>query len=199
MHIQLRIHGEAEEPRAPLYELYEGQHSAQPGVIEIDPENRWVDVFADPEIGNGVPEAVYYGRRLRVDCSAFVSAEGIRSWFDENRPLIERVISGWSEELNDQSNFVGRLTEDAEEAMSHLERSAQDIEESQVWEPEEWLFHDAYTVEDAKEEIDQMGIDDYAEQCIDIASSDGIVIAGGLNALTELVEDALEQMNAATE
>lgn len=201
MHIDFFIHGESEEPGAPIFNRYPGQHQPQPGVIEIDPQRREVEVFADPEIGNAVPEAVYHGRRLRVDCSAYVSAEGLRLWFDENHALFERVISGWSERVNDQSNYVGRLTEDAGEAISHLEWSARAIQEAQVWEPEEWLFHDSdtYGVEDARKEVEEIGIDEFAKQCLAIASSDGIVIAGGRDALKEMVLDALEERNAATQ
>lgn len=198
MHIDLFIHGESEEPGAPIFNRYPGQHQPQPGVIEIDPDVREVEVFSDPEIGNAVPEAVYHGRRLRVDCSPYVSAEGVRKWFEENRALFERVISGWSEHLNDQLNHSGRLTEDAGEAMSQLEWSAREIQESQVWEPEEWLFHDSdlYNFEDARKEVDEIGIDEYAKQCVAIASSDGIVIAGGRDALKEMVADALRKHDA---
>ena len=82
--------------------------------------------------------------------------------------------------------------------MSQLEWSAREIQESQVWEPEEWLFHDSdlYNVEDARKEVDEIGIDEYAKQCVAIASSDGIVIAGGRDAFKEMVVDALRKHDA---
>ena len=132
MDIKFSIEAEDGDPRLPIYCHYDGQTQPQGGVIEIHPEGRSVTVFSDPEIGGAVPVDAWHGVKLRVACSPSASPEGLQRWFDSQRETIERVIKGWSGAYDHASNWKGGLSDDGLAAMSLLEESAQQIDQTPV-------------------------------------------------------------------
>lgn len=132
---------------APLYDRYEREARPQPAYIELDSDG---EISADwsGEIGNGVPAAVWRRQRLRWYVPSEISGGGLRILIEDLRPLLERVAAGHSVEW-DGSNWVGRLSNDAEaadeEIRDRLEQDAQSIETVEVWEAEAWLTGDGGT------------------------------------------------------
>jgi hypothetical protein len=144
IHLSKRIQTNAEElcsDFAPLYRRYSGQINAQPAHIEIDPEKKIISAEINQEIGNAVPIRTWNGRAYRVTVSALLSGTQAAAILESAviQSLAERVIAGYSCEW-DGSNYVGRLTEDANSALEEMERYLMEIEpEISVWAPEEWF------------------------------------------------------------
>ena len=101
-----------------LYMKYPTQHQPQDCFIELDPEEKTVGAKSNPEIGNGVPEAVWHGR-VRRYCIPLFKSEVVNELMDELKPLFERVIAGY-ESYWDNSNLRGTLSDDADEAEQEI-------------------------------------------------------------------------------
>lgn len=171
-----------------LYCHYTQQNQPQPTHIELDPGERTLRADYDPDVGNGVPESVWYGRRYWYTCPILTDSAAAKL-LEQIAPLAERVCDGYSEALNDQSNYVGRLSEDALAASDEIERTCYDYGDEDtrlhVWEAGEWLqgvSHDtpegvrfeAYgtvTAATTDPEIEQM-----AERIEADATADGVIL-----------------------
>lgn len=112
-----------EHVSAHLYHRYSQQTSPQGTYLELDPEAGTLTADWDTEIGGGVPESVWHARRRRYSLpSSCLAADSINAAMDEITSLAERVIAGYSSEW-DGSNYVGRYTEDADQAELEIERA----------------------------------------------------------------------------
>jgi len=121
-----RADTEDRHPR-PLRLKYDGQTNHQPAFLEIDEAGR-VRVGIDHEISGAMPISVWHRRDIRVGVNHDLTADDIDSLFDEVEPLLERIHAGHIIEW-DGANHVGRLDEDAHEALGMLEQIAGE------WEP----------------------------------------------------------------
>ena len=112
------------EGPAPLYNQYPGQCQPQPAYVSLD-EDGTVSVDWSGEIGNAVPASVWHGRDVRLSISPYASSAGIRRLFDDSefRALVDQYYAGHSVEWRNGNN-VGRLTDDARDALDKLERFA---------------------------------------------------------------------------
>ena len=109
---------------APLFVRYPGQVSAQPAHLEIDPGSRTYTAESNPEIGNAVPMDVWHRRRLR--CGGLppsIGGAALAGFLADPDlvDLITRVCDGHSDAW-DGSNMIGRLTDDASDALQDIER-----------------------------------------------------------------------------
>ena len=102
----------------PLHLHYPGQHEPQPAFVQLHKDGE-VE-FGYEGLINAVPEAVGNHRVVRFDSICpYLTLEGIDKLHREIRPLLEEVAEGHSIEWNG-SNYVGRFTEEAEEAADRL-------------------------------------------------------------------------------
>jgi hypothetical protein len=131
----------------PLYHRYPQQTGPQPAYLEIDPEadpeahQPALHADWDSEIGGAVPMNVGHGRRLRVAVNCRLNVGEINALLSQIAPLVERVIDGYSCEW-DGSNRVGRLDDDAEDAMGDIRIACESCEPSGVpaaWDPGDWI------------------------------------------------------------
>jgi hypothetical protein len=109
----------------PQYCRYPNQLYPQPTYVEIDPAEGLVTYGFNAEIGTGVPLSVWHKHILRVPVGPCVSGGAVKEALDTT--LIDRIIAGHSVQW-DGNNHVGRLTEDAQEALQNLELELSNIE-----------------------------------------------------------------------
>ncbi|MDQ7794167.1 MAG: helix-turn-helix domain-containing protein [bacterium] len=103
---------------APLYRRYPGQTKPQPAYIEIDPSTWTVTATHDGEIGGAVPMAVWHGLYRRIPVDPYLRGRVVADMLEdpELQTLIGRICAGHSIEW-DGNNRVGRLSEDAQQAL----------------------------------------------------------------------------------
>lgn len=106
----------------PLYNHYGSQTNAQDAFIEIDTDG---DVRYDNngEIGNAIPCTVFNGTTLRIAIPNYLTQDGYKALHEEIKDEIQTVLDGFTE-VWDGNNWVGKLTDDAREALEELERKA---------------------------------------------------------------------------
>ena len=123
---------------------YTHQTSAQGCYVELDCETGRFTADYNPEIGYGVPEAVWHGctRRYEIPC---LLADPANKLLAELRPLAQRIVDGY-ETIWDGNNHVGSLDEDAQTAEAELARCCTELMEQPneadcivEWDAEEWL------------------------------------------------------------
>ena len=129
---------------APLYAKYQNEILPQPAFVTLNVETGEVDADYNGEIGNAVPMNVWHGVVRRYNISNTLSSDQVANVLEEIKPLLERVLDGGSVEW-DGSNWVGELTEDAEQAEQEIEGESQgqglgyDIEGHVIDDLESWL------------------------------------------------------------
>lgn len=101
-----------------LHRQYAGQHRPQPCFVSLDCDSGTLSASYNPEIGNGVPFAVYHGREQRWSIPA-LTADAANGLLSEILPFAERVVAGY-ERVWDGHNHVGQFSEDAEQAMESI-------------------------------------------------------------------------------
>jgi len=89
---ELKINGEEENPRLPLYQHYDLQVAPQPAYFELDLNDGKVKVDYNSTIGSGVPMRVYNREvlRFKVDCT--FSADQYREIFEEIKEDLQEVL-----------------------------------------------------------------------------------------------------------
>jgi hypothetical protein len=95
--------------------------------------------------GDGVPEAEWHRRRLALHLAKgpmIVDPDRLRTVLEQSRQLIELVVAGHSVEW-DGSNRVGRLTDDADEALyaldDHFRRADLADDSLMLWTVADWI------------------------------------------------------------
>jgi hypothetical protein len=124
-----------------LHCQYTGQTSPQPCYLELDPEAETAHYDYSGEIGNAVPFPVWHGRLRRYHLPAAILASTAARLSDELRPLLDRVVAGYSERWDD-SDHVGSLDDDAAEAEAEIERLLESIDSDdlvRVWDAGDWM------------------------------------------------------------
>ncbi len=173
MTITLNIKRLDESKPHQLHCHYSGQTNRQDAYIALDIRDgeMWADYNA--EIGNAIPMTVWHRLVLRWYMPPFLAATANRI-MDAIAADAQRVLDGASAEW-DGSNMVGRLDEDARDAVDDigieintwLDDSADDI----CWQPGiEWLWDDirqTMTAEVTDAEIDRVVEDAIAEVRLD--------------------------------
>lgn len=112
---------------APLYLQYPGQHAPQRAYMEIDPEARRVSWDVTGEVGNAIPVRVYHRTVRRYAVTPYLLHEQIADLTERLRPQIERVIDGLTVDW-DGNNYVGRLSQDAQDAEGEIQAALHDAE-----------------------------------------------------------------------
>ncbi len=131
----------------PLYCRYPGQTAPQPAFIEFsleDDEAPTADYSGD--IGCAIPFDVYNRRTIRVAVSPSLSGDAVRELL--NSELVSRAVSiirANSEVVWDGRSMVGKLGDEALEALEHLEEFCDEFSEREenlveVWEPDNYLL-----------------------------------------------------------
>jgi len=159
------------EELAPLYNRYQTQCNPQPAYVELDCEEEIVSADWDGEIGGGVPFDVWHHRTMRVDVNECVKGDFLADLLesDEFKTLYERVFKGYSSDFNGQSNLVGHLDDDAQEAIEKIEV----------------LLQSYITTEDC---ADVYEVRDWLEPCVVIAK-DGLSVTVGDYKITAKTTD----------
>ena len=78
-----------EEGLHPLWVQYEGQLNTQPAYIEFNSITDELSADYSGEIGGGVPEDVYYGKRRRYSISPHLTLDEINTLLDEVAAVLE--------------------------------------------------------------------------------------------------------------
>jgi hypothetical protein len=164
--ITVRILGD--DTRAPLYKMYPQQTRPQPAYIEISEDGDLAANYSG-EIGNAVPASVWHQRDLRISIPPGAAREAIQGFVADNVDLFRRVIAGHSVEW-DGSNHVGRLTDDARDALETLERKAESIESIAVWTAADWIAEGFSLAE-----FVEKGARAYGDECADAAEPDAVI------------------------
>ena len=81
-----------EDELHPLWCQYDGQLQTQPAFIEYDTTTPYDELSADysREIGGGVPESVWNGKRRRYSISPHLTADEINTLLDEVAAVLEK-------------------------------------------------------------------------------------------------------------
>ena len=75
----------------PLWQQYDGQLNTQPAYIELDTTTPYDELSADysGEVGGGVPEDVFNGKRRRYSISPHLTMVEINALLDEVAAVLE--------------------------------------------------------------------------------------------------------------
>jgi len=111
----------------PLYHVYPGQERPQDAFVQLG-QGGEVCVGWSGEPSGNIPESVWHRQEIRIGVAPSLTADDIDDLLDEVEPLLKRVHAGHVIEW-DGANHVGRLDEDAHEALGMLEQIAGE------WEP----------------------------------------------------------------
>ena len=79
-----------EDELHPLWCQYDGQLQTQPAFIEVDTTTPELSADYSGEIGGGVPESVWSGKRLRYSISPHLTADEINTLLDEVAAVLEK-------------------------------------------------------------------------------------------------------------
>lgn len=128
-----------------LYCHYDRQINAQPAYLQLTAAGR-VDAGYNPEIGDAMPADVWHGCTLRWTIPNTLTPAGVRQLVTELMPLLERVHAGHTDEWSG-SNWVGQLTDDAQEANEAIDNICRDLDPEDydhlnVWDAIDWLSND---------------------------------------------------------
>src|SRR5690606_41610912 len=92
------------------------------------------------EVGGGVPASVWNGTVRRYSINNQLSADQITDLLTEFLPVFQRVLDG-AETKWDGSNWIGVLSDDAQDAESELESLGNDVECNLITDLKEWLVN----------------------------------------------------------
>ena len=126
----------------PLYCKYSSQCNPQPARIYLCIDGRVCAGYSG-EIGNGRPADEWHGVTLTWNITPFLSGDKIIELLTEDEnitALLNRVYTGHDQKW-DGSNWVGTLTDDAQDAHDRLEEIFAEVDgDVEVWSVADWLF-----------------------------------------------------------
>lgn len=156
---------------APLHEHYPQQTNPQPAYVEIDCETGEVTADWSGEIGGGVPEGVWHGRRDRIVVSPYVSGRALTDYLTslDFARLAQRVVDGTKITQDDNYNWIGRMSDDAIAASEEIESDLRDLDDDQVHDVDEWLQDYTVIGDDLEAEAAEIEVD---------AKSNGVCLHG---------------------
>jgi hypothetical protein len=139
---------------APVYAHYKGQITPQDAYLWIDLEKETVEADYTGEVGQGgVPERVWHGLVRRVSISPYTKGTVLADLLEskEVAGYVQRMIDGF-ESVWDNSNWVAKLTPDAERAERELElhimHAIDPTDHVTVYTAYEWIENAMVTDED---------------------------------------------------
>lgn len=181
---------------AALYCRYPGQSGRQGCYLQIQCGGDPVVVSCDydSEIGPAVPESVYFGRTVRVPIPC-LTADAANRLLAGVRPLVERVVAGYSEMTGHSYTTRGALDDDAQSACDQIERLAEVVADDGgavvVWDAAAWLCgagDHGITAETTDAEIARI-----AERIVADASREGCHVIDGLDDYLRELRDELAE------
>lgn len=99
------------------YMRYPGQSEPQYSFLVLDTDDGTVRAINNGEIGNAVPARVWYGLDLRIPFDCHLTAGAINRLIDEIADNLQAILDGSNQEW-DGSNWIGRFTDEATEALN---------------------------------------------------------------------------------
>lgn len=124
-----------------LYLKYPNQTSQQKCFIELDLEDGELNAGTNPSIGSGTPMRVWNGivKRWNIPC---LKPKAVIALLKEIQPLAEEIMEG-SSIFWDGKNYVGKLTEEAQEIVEKIDCicSATEFQEEDIeshWNAWDW-------------------------------------------------------------
>ena len=177
--------------KAPLYHQYPRQCQPQPAYIELDCRGNG-ELMADwnGEIGNAVPMYYWHNLAVRWSVPCTTSGESLHILFadDDFLTTCQRIVNGF-EERWDGSNYVGRYSQDAEEAIEEAEQMIDNrLDQVEVWDVDDYLF--------AHCQLSQFWDDQSLEEAVEALENgveNGIEVDGDFEAA--LVKHAVEALD----
>jgi len=122
-----------------LCHRYPGQTEPQPARLVIDPQEQTAYAEYNPESGNGVSMAIWHGRELTCCLSPYVDEGQLTDYLEgDAQRLLEAICDGHTVDW-DGNNHVGRLTDEAAEALDALEQRLGRLPDSEYCEADDWL------------------------------------------------------------
>jgi len=106
---------------AALYHKYPQQTAPQGAYLELDCETGVLTADWNAEIGNGVPESVWHGRKIRWGVPAGLLPDQANKLMEALRPLMEQVLDGYSTYRDAQMNLAGELTDVATDLSDEID------------------------------------------------------------------------------
>ena len=187
MEKQIRI--SMADGQAPVYAQYDGQCFPQEAYIRLD-EDGYVYADYSGEIGNAVPFSVWHNRDTRINIRPTTSGNALRSFMgsEEFRNLVGRYYGGLSIEW-DGNNYVGKTTDDANDALAEIERQADDLECIDIFSASDWVEYAT------REEMEQHGgYEGYAKYLDGLNDRDQYVV-GGASAIEDALKEKFQEEN----
>lgn len=128
------------ESAAPLSHTYPREINPQPAYVELT-EGGEVSADWSGEIGNSVPMYVWHNRTLRMHVAHNVNGPALADYLEsaEALALLETIHAGHEVDW-DGSNYVGKLSTDASEALERLEGVLREFETVEIWTATDYLF-----------------------------------------------------------
>ena len=125
-----------------LYSRFQGQASPQDCYLELDPEAETLRCDYNGEIGNAVPLSVWHNRCYRISIPC-LTADAANDLMRRVSTAAQHVVDGYSADW-DGNNTVGRLTDDAQEALHEIEHDCESLDADehntvQVYDASDWF------------------------------------------------------------
>ena len=179
---------------APLYLQYDGQHRPQSASITIS-EDGAVYAEVSGSVGGGTTPDKWHGRTIEIDVPPLANGASVAAVLEsaEGSALLNRIHDGRSVEWNGNSR-VGKLSEDAQEAIEELESKLADVTMDEVVDDlGQYLGHlslrEAWPAGQTLGEAESMITDNVEAGNGGLARIDGDVEEYLLNMAYELVDD----------
>ena len=106
----------------PLLMQYAGQYQPQDAYIEVHASGKIYFEY-NSEIGNAVPASVWHDTVRRISIPNDLTSNGYAELFESIANALQTIVNGMGERW-DGNNWVGTLTDEAQEALNSLEQSA---------------------------------------------------------------------------
>lgn len=157
-----------------FYTKYPQQLQPQPVHVRLNPESRVLNVGIHHEIGNAVPMDVWHRRELWFRLPDVPLPEAVDQFLPFLVTYADTICRGYSKEY-DGNNFVGRYTQEAEDAIVRME---QHVEAAVGLSTEDFLLvrdaREYFDYETDKEMILGDTVEDVVQSMEDCAKFEGI-------------------------
>lgn len=195
-----------DEP-AHLFHRYSGESGPQPCHVEIDLTDGRLTCDYNAEIGrNCVPESVYNNRTLRIPIPPLTTAAA-NALLTDIRGRVQEILDGATVDWDD-ANTVGRLNDDAADALDRLEKHIAALHPADDDDPttviqefpaEQWRSDNAADAQDLGITADttdqQLGdiADQLAQTISDNLDASVTVVTGCAQVVTEIRDELRQQ------
>jgi hypothetical protein len=180
---------EYKDEKLPVYCKYNGQFQAQPAYISLDVDGE-VRARYNGNIGSGTTVRHWHGLEIHWSIPANMTGEQIDMFIEEIKPLLEKVYDGHTE-VWDGNNYVGKLTEEAEDAKHEIDYLCHQLSgDIEIWGVSDWLQNVVYKdIVEPGETIEQAAIKIQKE-----AEEANVYLTGDIEKeIQEKLEDSLQR------